>query len=488
MQRLNKKPILKLYSPVFRLKITFFFSLLFSCLLSWNCTKIDNTNIGSDLLPVVDNVNTFDTLINVIANNFDSADCAEVYPNDDHVLGYISDDPYFGKTTAAIFTELKPAGFPYSFPATAANMTLDSVVLVLSYKRLYGDSLTPQKVNVYQVNTGFKFDSSTCSSQAYDPLVLGSKIYIPSRLSDSIFLPNDTSDNQLRITLNNSFGQDLLKQDTTGAFKSDSLFKEFFSGFAIIPDVGFGGNALTYFSLAADTNTKLSLYFKYNNGSIHDTVVNFRLTTTSATANNIVRDSTDAEILNHLGQPPLGNDFVYIQTTPGTYAEIKIPGLIDFPNKIVHRAELVMDQVFSTAPTDGYFTSPSLLHLEIKNSDTSFRPIPCDFNTLSGQPNFGTFGGFRTFAKDHSGNTISRYTFVITRYIQKIITNGTTNYTLKLSAPDYITNPKSFIDECGQGVSSFFGLFMNYLTVGRVKLGGNVPDYRMRLRIIYSNI
>ena len=472
---------------MFRLTIPCFFSLLFFCLLSWNCTKIDTTNIGSDLLPVVDNVNTFDTLINVIANNFDSTDCAKVYSGDDHVLGYIGNDPYFGKTTAAIFTELKPASFPYSFPATEANMTLDSVVLVLSYKRLYGDSVTPQKVNVYQVSTGFKFDSSTCTSQTFDPPVLGSKIYLPARLSDSIFSPNDTSDNQLRITLSNSFGENLLKQDTTGGLKSDSLFKEFFNGFAIVPDVSFGGNALTYFSLA-DTNTKLCLYFKYSNGSIHDTVVNFRLTSASATANSIVRDSAGSEINNHLSQPPLGDDFVYIQTTPGTYAEIKITGLTDFPNKIVHRAELVMDQVFSPAPTDGYFTPPALLHLEIKNSDTSFRPIPCDFNTLSGQPNFGTFGGFRAFAKDHSSNTISRYTFIITRYVQKIITNGTTNYTLKLSAPDYITNPTGFIDECGQGVSPFFSLFMNYLTVGRVKLGGNIPDYRMRLRIIYSNI
>ncbi len=138
---------------MFRFTVPRFSIFLFLCLLSWNCTKIDNTIIGSDLLPVVDNVNTFDTLIDVIANNFDSADCARVYPADDHVLGYISNDPYFGKTTAAIFTELKPANFPYSFPATAADITLDSVVLVLSYKRLYGDSAIPQKIDVYQVST-----------------------------------------------------------------------------------------------------------------------------------------------------------------------------------------------------------------------------------------------------------------------------------------------------------------------------------------------
>ncbi len=471
---------------MFRSTIPCFFSLLFLGLLSWNCTKIDNTIIGSDLLPVVDNVNTFDTLIDVIANNFDSADCAKIYPVHDHVLGFISNDPYFGKTTAAIFTELKPANFPYSFPATAANITLDSVVLVLSYKRLYGDSVTPQKLNVYQASLGFKFDSLTCTAQTYEPVVLGSAIYTPANLNDSVSLAEGNSKSQLRITLNNSFGQDLLNQDTTTGFKSDSLFKNFFKGFAIVPDASFGGNALTYYNLV-DSNTKLCLYFKYNNGSVHDTVVNFRLTSASATANSIVKDRTGAEIADHLDEPPLGDDFVYIQTTPGTYAEINIPGLTDFPNKIVHRAELVMDQVFSTAPTNEYFATPGLLHLEIKNSDTSLRPVPCDFNTLSGQPNFSSLGGFRTFARDKSGNIISRYTFVVTRYIQKIITNGTTNYTLKLSAPDYIFNQAGFVDECGQGISPF-NFFMNYLTVGRIKLGGNNPENRMRLRIVYSNI
>jgi hypothetical protein len=456
------------------------------CLLSWNCTKIDNTIIGSDLLPVVDNVNTFDTLIDVMANNFDSADCAKIYPVDDHVLGYVSNDPYFGKTTAAIFTELKPSNFPYSFPATAANITLDSVVLVLSYKRLYGDSVTPQKLNVYQASPGFKFDSSSCTTQKFEPVALGSVIYTPANLDDSVSLTEGNSKNQLRITLSNSFGQNLLNQDTTTGFKSDSLFKNFFKGFAIVPDVSFGGNALTYYNLV-DSNTKLCLYFKYNNGSVHDTVVNFRLTSASATANSIIKDRTGAEIATHLNKPPLGDDYIYLQTFPGNYAELNIPGLTNLPNKIVHRAELVMEQVFSTAPTEEYFTAPNLLHLEIKNSDTSLRPIPCDFNTLSGQPNFGSLGGFRTLAKDKSGNNISRYTFVVTRYIQKIVTNVTTNYVLKLSAPDYIVNQDGFVDDCGQGISPFY-FFMNSLTVGRIKLGGNNPENRMRLRIIYSNI
>ena len=149
-----------------------------------------------------------------------------------------------------------------------------------------------------------------------------------------------------------------------------------------------------------------------------------------------------------------------------------------------------MEQVYSPSPTDAYLVPPDFLYLELKNTDTTYKPIPCDFNVSSGQPNFGRFGfgGGRTSAKDFSGNTISTYTFNLSRYIQKIVTNKITNFTFKLSAPDFILNPNNFIDECGQGVSAF-SVPINNVAFGRVKLGGgNNTNYRMRLHIIYSKI
>ena len=474
---------------------SFIYILVFS-VVTWGCTKIDNTSIGADLLPAVDNVNTFDTTLEVIANNFDSVstDCAKIYPSDDHVLGTISNDPYFGTTTAKIFAELKPEVFPFKLPTAFANITLDSVVLVLSYQRLYGDSTLPQKVDVYKVGpAGIKLDSSTnsCTEQSYDFPLLGSAIYTPESLKDSVKAFEENSANELRIKLDNSFGQDLLSRDSASVFGSDSLFKVSFKGFAIVPDVSFGGNALTYYNIS-DTNTKLAFYFRYpKDSNIDTTVINFRLNSTSVTGNNIVRNHAGAEITNHLNHPPSGDEVVYIQTTPGAYAEIKIPGLTGLSNRIIHSAQLIMEQVYSPSQTDGYFTAPTALYLEQK-TDTGYRPIPCDFNIQSGSPNFGRqgFGGLRTTAKDLSGNTISTYTFNISRYVQKIVTKGITNYTLKLSAPDFIINRVGFFDECSQGISPFNSP-VNTVTVGRVKLWGtNDPNatYRMRLRIIYSRI
>ncbi len=445
--------------------------LLFVIFLNWSCTKIDTTNLGQNLIPVVDNIHTFDTTLSVIANNFDSVqkDCAKVYPDGLFALGAIKNDPYFGTTQGTIYTELKPAFFPFSFPS---NSTIDSIILSLSYKTSFGDTTLPQKVDVYNIDGIFKPDSSSCTFTEYDEL-LGSATYTPQNLNDSV---------QLRIMLNNTFGQSLLSHDSTKAWASDSLFKVFFKGFAIVPDINFGGNALTYYSLA-DTNTRVAIYYKYTHDSLISAVSNFTFSSFTSAGNFIIRNHAGAEINNHLAQPASGDDEIYIQTNPGTYAQIKIPSISNLSNRVINRAELVMDQIYD--PADKDFTSPNYLFLQVEDT-SGLRPVPCDFNTLSGTPNLGQFGGFRKIVKDPFGNNISRYTFNISRYVQKIITSHHINSTLKLSAPSYIDIPKGYVDECSQPVSPIL-YQINQFTNGRVKLGGgNNPDYRMKLHIIYS--
>jgi hypothetical protein len=446
--------------------------LLFVIFFNWSCTKIDTTNLGQNLIPVVDNIHTFDTTLSVIANNFDSVqkDCAKVYPDGLFALGYIKSDPYFGTTQGTIFTTLEPPYFPFSFPS---GSTIDSVVLSFAYKVSFGDSTIPQKVDVYSILGAFKPDSSSCTFTEFDQL-LGSAIYTPKNL-------NDTT--PLRIPLDNSFGMSLLSHDSAHAWANDSAFKVFMSGFALVPGFAFGGNALTYYSLA-DSNTKISVYYKYTKDSVISAVTNFTFTDLISADNFITRNHSGAEITNHLSQPSGGDDEIYIQTNPGTYAQIKIPEISNLSNRVINRAELVMDQIYD--PADISFITPNYLYLQVEDTSGNARAIPCDFNTLSGTPNLGQFGGFRTYVKDPFGNTISRYTFNISRYVQKIVTTHRPSSTLKLSSPSYIDIPAAYVDECTQPVSALL-YQINQYTLGRVKLGGgNNPNYRMKLHIIYS--
>jgi len=73
---------------------------LLSALLFSACTKIVTTNLGGDLIPPVDGVNTKEMYLDVASIN--AADTiTRVGIGFDHALGYVN-DPLFGKTTASI--------------------------------------------------------------------------------------------------------------------------------------------------------------------------------------------------------------------------------------------------------------------------------------------------------------------------------------------------------------------------------------------------
>ena len=86
------------------------------------CTKIKGTDIGAELIPLVDNVNTFDTSFEVVATTSIVPDSSLPLLGRDfsgsagsYILGYISSNLQFGKTKASIYLELKPPTYPFFF-------------------------------------------------------------------------------------------------------------------------------------------------------------------------------------------------------------------------------------------------------------------------------------------------------------------------------------------------------------------------------------
>ncbi|MEO7960413.1 MAG: DUF4270 family protein, partial [Ginsengibacter sp.] len=464
---------------------TYLTGILLLLILSWGCTKIDTTELGQDLIPAVDNIHTFETTLDVVVNNFDSlaAACDSLTVSDLHALGIIENDPYFGKTSAAIFTEFKPTVFPYVIPSLD-SLHLDSVILVLHYNHSFGDSSRPQKVQVYPLSERIKSDSTytTCSVFGYDNFsLLGEKTFLPKDLDDSVHSFREDASGQLRINLDTAFIRNFLKD--TAIFKSDSAFTAFFKGFAIVPDQSIGGDALSYFSLT-DVGTRLSLYFT-STKTVKDTLVyDMPFTQSSGHANSIVRERGNSEIVNNITHKPEGDEFVYLQTSPGSFATITIPGLTGLSNRVIHRAELITEQVYSPAPSDAFFTPPRLIYLDTKDTSTNGRyiPIPCDFTIISQQPNFSELGIVKQ-SDDGQGHMLAKYVFNISRYIQTIVTKNSNNAVFRLRAPSDIVNPAGYIDRCNQGVAPF-SFTVNSVADGRVKLhGSDNSSRRMRLHI-----
>lgn len=463
------------------------FQWLAGIMLCCSCTKIDTTTIGAGLIPAVDNIHTFDTTLRVVANNFDAVpQCEEVFQNDLHALGVISNDPLFGTSKADIYLEFKAGEYPVQFPAlNVDSFTIDSVVLVLAYNHTFGDSSIMQRVNVYPLESNLRADSSfsTCDIFSYNTdWLLGQKSYLPSQLDDSVHAYKEDAANQLRIPIGDSIIKNLIRDSSL--LTTDSAFNEHFKGFALIADQTAGGNALNYFFLQS-SNTKLSVYIRNTqDGEVDTTVWNLAVTRLSGTANVIQRDRNAATITQYLDTTVVNDSLLFVQTVPGTYVNLQIPELDGFPNNVINRAELVLDQVYDPS---AIFNVPDVVMLDIWDStDSAYIPIPCDVTMNEIRSGLRNFGGRPQIVQDANGNQIHRYVFNISRYVQGIITRHEKNATIRLRAPFYFEIKDNYLDRCGQVMNQII-FPTNPIADGRVLLhGSGTGTNSVRLNIIYS--
>lgn len=484
-------------------------TIITSLLILFSCTKINEaTELGGNLIPPVDNIHTFDTTLEVQVFN-DSftvvTDSTIALPGFTHFLGKINNDPFFGKTDAQIFFELKPSTYRFTFADKPDSLHLDSVVLVMDYVQTYGDSTLPQTLNVYEIGgniTDFRYDTTYRYRQNTIPRagLLGFKTIVPKDLDDSVKVYKDTTAKQLRIRLNDSFGQRLLAYDTAanGAYTSDSNFRQNFKGFAL--ESVAGGNAIMGFNLLG-ANTKLAIYYRYDvaPGDLDTTVNYWTFTSLSAEANPVSRDYVGTPFgasVNGITAPP--DAFSFIQNTPGTFSTIKVPGLAGLSNRIVHRAELIMEEAWDAS--DSLFPPPPRLYLDAYDaSKSAYRSIPYDFilESTSNNNNITTFGGIPFRALDNANHSIYTWRFNLSRYVQNVVTGKEQPMDLRLSAPAYLTE-----DTGPTGSTVKRSIYVNTTldvangsgipVMGRVRLYGgdatSVNPHRMRLRLVYSKI
>jgi hypothetical protein len=446
--------------------------------------------LGGDLIPAVDNITTFETVLDASTKNnfFDDSTKLTILQN--VALGYLN-DPEFGQTTADVYFNVVPAVRGVNpFVARDSVQAIDSVVLSLGYTAFYGDSNAVQTVQVFQIAQDsdftdtalFRFDRSQDFTTTGG--LLGNKSYSASQLNDSIRLirRRDTTKaaNVLRIPLSNSIGEYFQTFDTSqgnrGGFRSDSIFFKLFKGLAIKSQSS--GNALTYFDLRDPAKTKLTVYYQVKRNGKIDTASTDFVHATNGQANIIRRSIAGSAFETNI----TGNnrERIYLQSSPGTgssSASIKIDALDAFENSIIHRAELIVPKVTVSGVNENIFSRPSSLYLDRKRaSNDSALFFAKDIFDLTGNltPRFGG-----VIDADNS------YRFNITRHVQDIVTGREQNDSLRLFAPLQVTyrvtgNVQPFVIPVNFGPA-----------YGRVIVGGGSnpdPSKRTRLRIIYSKI
>jgi hypothetical protein len=497
-------------------------------LIGWGCTKLDTTTLGSDLLPVVDNINTFaDTMdIEVYQEDFLPGDTTSLSRTENHVLGRIDNDPIFGSTTAQIFVQFKPTSFPFYFgeardTVIGAGVGFDSVVLCLSYKGAWGDSTFAPRLSVKEIpaNTGNEWDSLFIAHKlSYGP---PTGMEIATHEFDIRTANNlkkfahgkDSATSQIRIKLDSTWGAKLFYQDSAAtstnpvfhgnAFYKDSIFRTLFEGLSIEATAA---NALIYTNLA-DDNSRLEFHYRKRRSNIIDTTYSSLKLITSEMG-SVAASATANKIIRTRALPGVGgssDNEIYLQTTPGTYARLRVPRLDTYrdTNRIIHRAQLRVLQIPADPITDNVFSPPTFLYLDLKDSGSivKHKPLYLDLAPSSyynpdrlptsiyepyfpAAVEFGYYGGFvKTRTDPNSGAKQSYYDFNITRYLQRMLTSQAPtkvpNYEMRLFAPYSFSYPQ--IDQA-------IIQYANNLAQGRVKVGGSAGSYKMQLVVIYSKV
>jgi hypothetical protein len=339
-------------------------------------------------------------------------------------------DPVFGKTTIDLASQFR---ISYN-PDFESDAVADSLFLYLYYKGLYGDTLTPQRFKIYELNSSIDFDRKYYQDENLSSYAKNDQLadfeFIPKRTvtRDSIYGTLDTLYQVLKIPIDMSLAQKLISADSS-QMADQEVFLQYFKGLYIsVDDVAEKGSILSLELIAnADINgSALLLHYHQTNSEtgIVDTLSNAYLSSKfSARINSFKHDYSGSPIKNIINNEKQASSQVFIQSTGGLRSKLFIPGLDawkDSVNVAINKAELVF-HVDSVASNPTFYIPPKQLLLTIIDSaETEYLPLDYSFS-----PSF--YGGLLD-------TTDYTYRFNITQHMQEVVNGKFTNNGFYLSA------------------------------------------------------
>lgn len=391
------------------------FHLLFTAalLLFIASCKKDST-VGADILPAEDLLNvkftdTFTVLAKTLADTALRTDkLAKNY------LGIIN-DPLFGIQKASIVMELdKPNSV---IDDSLGPFTLDSVVLLLRYNLVYGDTTVPQNFNVSSISSAISENSRYYSDNASFPSsgIIGS-------VSNYLFRPSErvvtsTADttgvtNVFRVKLNSYFGYSILNLGQN-ILRDSASFKNSFPGIRI-ENANNSGKAMAELDLGSGISGVVIYYKDKRNQKkemrLFGSIVRAENGSLVSRQNgiNLFSHTYASAVQNTINSGLLTDSVNYILGQAGTTIKVSLPTLPNLGKVAVNKATLSVTQIQPNSQAQ--FEVPSFLLLLKRNSDGLLDVL----NTSEG---VGLLDSTRT---DAFGNKIIMYTFTLSKFIQDI--------------------------------------------------------------------
>lgn len=462
-----------------------------------SCKK--DTTIGADILPSDDLLNakytdTFTMFSKTLNDTFMRTDkLAKNY------LGVIN-DPIFGFQKASIVLELNRPNTVYD--DTLGPFTADSVVLLLRYNSIYGDTIVAQDFTVSTINnkideTSVYYSNNTAFPASSTIGTLSNYHFVPS---NKVIVSNtDTvgANFMMRVPLNPSLGNTILNfgQNTL----RDSLsFKNAFPAIRIENTTNSGkcmaeidlnspySGIVIYYKNKYGVKKEMRLYTTISravNGTLisKPNSINLFDKTLSSTVNNVINSGLQSDSINYfLGQS-------------GTTIKLSLPTINNQGKIAVNKAQIVVTQIIQNSDND--LTTPYIFLLLKQNTSGNLDIIPTaqSFLTSTGLQYSSAegIGIVDSVGVDVFGNKYVRCNINLTKYIQNI-TNGTeTNSDLYLAmyrsgGTDGATNTLNSYAIINNGTFAQF----SYIPSRIIVAGANYSDarYKMKFNLMYSKI
>ena len=390
----------------------------------WGCTN-DINDLGKDLLLPGDLVQ----VRNYSEKNIKAYTVSDGNQRTDepeyNLLGTFN-DPLFGKSTADFACQFRLSGYPDSLKAISKKPVIDSLVLVLLYKEVYGDTLTPQQLKVYELGSDMDVDQKyyqdiDLKSMSKGELV-GAKNYIPKfkLFFDSLATtptpgstkatPKDLKIQEIRIKLDQKLITKLMSADSLTWSDNDKFIKYFKGLYIEAGDLTQGGSVMKINTLAPGSNMAIH----YHTNKTDSLTYIYNINESCARVSRFAHDYSKTAFAAHLDKTDVQDNLIYVQTTGGLRTKILIPDLEtwkDSTDFAINKAELVF-QVDSTITDLTKLLPPEQLvfsAIGVDKDGNEIKYLPSDY-TFSSVYYGGTYN-----SKDKT------YRFNIANHLQEVI-------------------------------------------------------------------
>jgi len=356
----------------------------------WSCTNDLGNDLlgGNDLDMVSVRKDSTETVKDIQALTFTDGNQRTDEP-DFNLLGTFN-DPVFGKTTADFALQFRID----SFPEKQEVLQIDSLVLYLLYNEIYGDTITPQRIKVYELASDLSVNSKYYQDIDLKGIsksqVLADYSYTPKFRLDSLTSdygstkedPKDTVIQTIRIHLDNSLAEYLLDADSL-TLSSNDAFMNYFKGLYVeAGDLNSGGSIMRIKTIAA--GSKLALYYHTAEDTLKNT---YKINSKSARVSRFAHDYSNTVFYANLDKTENQDSLLYLQTTGGLRTKIIIPNLgawVDSTNFAINKAEIIF-QVDTIASDLNQFLPPeqlvfSAIGVDSLGNETKYLPKDFEFS------------------------------------------------------------------------------------------------------------